>query len=212
MEWLTRGRDRAITHLYLYLDGFKSLRGLSTTRLPRLLLHHQLPHFTCGTESSSSNRVNYVVHLLFFPLHNFPYNCLKIPLPRPSQQYSPYTLYLASQNTLAPSKNSIAMSQSSLNPSPLKEGRRILSEKSANACLSPARSPAKQTLFNSPSPKKLLPSPSFIAQKRSIGQVDAEDAESHLPVQGQRVEARPAQHEASVRSLDSRVRSYLPNN
>ncbi|KAL4820895.1 hypothetical protein BDW67DRAFT_151491 [Aspergillus spinulosporus] len=82
------------------------------------------------------------------------------------------------------------MYQSSLHQSPVKEGRRILSEKNANACLSPARSPAKQTLLNapSPSPKKLLPSPlfapSFVAQKRSIAQVDAEDAGSQLPESG----------------------------
>ncbi|KAL4754022.1 hypothetical protein BDW72DRAFT_190447 [Aspergillus terricola var. indicus] len=82
------------------------------------------------------------------------------------------------------------MYQSSLHQSPVKEGRRILSEKNANACLSPARSPAKQTLLNapSPSPKKLLPSPlfapSFVAQKRSNAQVDAEDAGSQRPESG----------------------------
>ncbi|KAL4764394.1 uncharacterized protein BDW70DRAFT_109564 [Aspergillus foveolatus] len=82
------------------------------------------------------------------------------------------------------------MYQPSLHQSPVKEGRRILSEKNANACLSPARSPAKRTLFNAPSPsaKKLLPSPlfapSFVSQKRSITQVDAEDAGSQLPESG----------------------------
>ncbi|KAL4786171.1 hypothetical protein BJX76DRAFT_134425 [Aspergillus varians] len=102
------------------------------------------------------------------------------------------------------------MPQPSLHQSPLKEGRRILGEKTANACLSPARSPAKQTLFNSTSPKKLLPSPSFIAQKRSIGQADAENAAPRLSVQGQRVETQPAHHEASARSIvdpDSRPES-----
>ncbi|KAL4743428.1 hypothetical protein BDV11DRAFT_166253 [Aspergillus similis] len=82
------------------------------------------------------------------------------------------------------------MYRPSLHQSPVKEGRRILSEKNANACLSPARSPAKQTLLHapSPSPKKLLPSPlfapSFVAQKRSISQVGAEDAGSQPPVSG----------------------------
>ncbi|KAL4918532.1 hypothetical protein BDW62DRAFT_181045 [Aspergillus aurantiobrunneus] len=104
------------------------------------------------------------------------------------------------------------MPQSPLHSSPLKDGRQILSEKSANACLSPARSPAKQTHLTSPSPKKLLPSPSFIAQKRSINQVDAEDVGSHLFAQEQRVEAPPAHHEAPIRStsiadLDSRPES-----
>ncbi|KAL6235753.1 hypothetical protein BDW75DRAFT_208557 [Aspergillus navahoensis] len=80
------------------------------------------------------------------------------------------------------------MYQTSLHQSPIKEGRRILSEKNANACLSPVRSPPKQTLLNAPppSPKKLLPSPlfapSFVAQKRSIAQVDAEETGSRPPV------------------------------
>ncbi|RDW86340.1 uncharacterized protein DSM5745_02982 [Aspergillus mulundensis] len=90
------------------------------------------------------------------------------------------------------------MYQSFIHQSPLKEGRRILSEKNANACLSPARSPTKQALLHapSPSPKKLLPSPlfapSFIAQKRSIGQVHEEDASSlPVPGHGQRVDHGP---------------------
>lgn len=71
-------------------------------------------------------------------------------------------------------------------PSPVKDGRRVLGEKPANACLSPARnrivdaatSPVKRPLFDqrypSSSPKKLLPSPSFglAGQKRTIDQVD----------------------------------------
>ncbi|KAL5002377.1 hypothetical protein BDV10DRAFT_157789 [Aspergillus recurvatus] len=87
------------------------------------------------------------------------------------------------------------MYQTALHQSPIKEGRRILSEKNANACLSPACSPAKQILLNAPSsPKKLLPSPlftpSFVAQKRSIAQLDAEDTGSRPPVSSgeQRVE------------------------
>ncbi|PKY08125.1 hypothetical protein P168DRAFT_323311 [Aspergillus campestris IBT 28561] len=61
-------------------------------------------------------------------------------------------------------------------PSPVKEGRRILGEKTPNACLSPAHhrhasaSPVKSQLTTSP--RKLLPSPSFAGQKRSIDQVD----------------------------------------
>ncbi|KAJ0424168.1 hypothetical protein BJY00DRAFT_14902 [Aspergillus carlsbadensis] len=66
------------------------------------------------------------------------------------------------------------MSQTSTHTSPLKESRRILGEKNVNACLSPARSPVKRALFDSSSPKELLPSPSFIAQKRPFGQVDEE--------------------------------------
>ncbi|KAL4906039.1 hypothetical protein BDW74DRAFT_137472 [Aspergillus multicolor] len=91
------------------------------------------------------------------------------------------------------------MYQTSLHQSPLREGRRILSEKNANACLSPARPPTKQTLFYAPSspPKKLLPSPlfapSFVAQKRSIAEVEAEDAKSRPSVPGheQRVDHGP---------------------
>ncbi|KAL4946169.1 hypothetical protein BDV06DRAFT_235381 [Aspergillus oleicola] len=85
------------------------------------------------------------------------------------------------------------MSHQTLHPSPLKEGRRILGEKNANACLSPARSPAKQALLNtnSPSPtKKLLPSPSFTARKRYIGQVESEDAVARVLFQEKRVESR----------------------
>lgn len=67
-------------------------------------------------------------------------------------------------------------------PSPVKDGRRVLGEKHANACLSPAHhrhasvSPLKQQrslLETSSSPKKLLPSPLFAGQKRSIDQVDS---------------------------------------
>ncbi|KAL2813506.1 hypothetical protein BDW59DRAFT_154796 [Aspergillus cavernicola] len=82
------------------------------------------------------------------------------------------------------------MNQPTLHPSPLKEGRRILSEKSANACLSPARSPVKCAPMDSQSPKKLLPSPSFVAQKRSITQVDGEDSKTHGTLRVQRVDSR----------------------
>ncbi|KAL2860430.1 hypothetical protein BJX68DRAFT_225214 [Aspergillus pseudodeflectus] len=94
------------------------------------------------------------------------------------------------------------MSQTSIHTSPLKDSRRILGEKNVNACLSPAaRSPVKRAPVDSSSPKKLLPSPSFIAQKRPIGQVDEKlgnDARGLLRFQ--RVETRvpaavaPAQH------------------
>ncbi|KAL4885115.1 hypothetical protein BJY04DRAFT_181472 [Aspergillus karnatakaensis] len=82
------------------------------------------------------------------------------------------------------------MPQATLQPSPAKESRRILGEKSANSVLSPACSPVKKTLLNSQSPKKLLPSPSFTAQKRCISQVDGHDSTSRgiFHVQ-QRVEA-----------------------
>lgn len=100
------------------------------------------------------------------------------------------------------------MSQTPLHPSPLKEGRRILGEKNANANLSPARTPTKQSLLNASSPKKLLPSPSFTAKKRTSSQVEAEDAQSRLLSHGQRAEARAAQDVPSGRSAvdrDSRV-------
>ncbi|KAL4979225.1 hypothetical protein BDW66DRAFT_127900 [Aspergillus desertorum] len=80
------------------------------------------------------------------------------------------------------------MYQTSLHQSPIKDGRRILSEKNTNACLSLARSPAKQMHPNAPSqlPKKLLPSPLFapslVTQKRPIAQVDAEETGSCPPV------------------------------
>lgn len=72
------------------------------------------------------------------------------------------------------------MNLSAPSPSPAKDGRRILGEKSANACLSPSRSrgadstPVKRKgVFESgPSPKKLLPSPKFTSRKRSIAQVE----------------------------------------
>jgi hypothetical protein len=93
------------------------------------------------------------------------------------------------------------MSQTSIHTSSLKDNRRILGEKNANACLSPARSPIKRALAGSSSPKKLLPSPSFIAQKRPTGQVDQESENSARGLlRFQRVETRvpaavaPVQH------------------
>ncbi|KAL5334041.1 hypothetical protein BJX70DRAFT_379408 [Aspergillus crustosus] len=102
-------------------------------------------------------------------------------------------------------KTTLAMPQISSQQSHPKEGRRILSEKSANAGFSPARSPVKQKLLKSASPKKLLPSPSFVAQKRSLGQVDGADLGSiGISRVHQRVEMRveaAAHHEALVRSV-----------
>ncbi|PYH76714.1 hypothetical protein BO82DRAFT_358855 [Aspergillus uvarum CBS 121591] len=74
-------------------------------------------------------------------------------------------------------------STASAHTSPVKDGRRILGEKTANACLSPARprhaaslSPAKRPFLEAPSftspSKKLLPSPLFAGQKRTIDQVE----------------------------------------
>ncbi|KAL4873493.1 hypothetical protein BDV12DRAFT_79282 [Aspergillus spectabilis] len=107
------------------------------------------------------------------------------------------------------------MPQTSLQPSPLKEGRRILSEKSANACFSAARSPVKQTILNSSSPKKLLPSPSFVAQKRSIGQVDGEGSGTrgilHVQQRVEEREAAPAHHEASARSITDMENRSTPD-
>ncbi|RAL15490.1 uncharacterized protein BO97DRAFT_440887 [Aspergillus homomorphus CBS 101889] len=70
--------------------------------------------------------------------------------------------------------------------SPVKDGRRILGEKTVNACLSPARhrhtslSPVKRPLLETPSSpsKTLLPSPLFAGQKRTIDQVDHNEHES----------------------------------
>lgn len=96
---------------------------------------------------------------------------------------------------------------SASHPSPVKDGRRVLGEKHANACLSPAHhrhvsvSPLKQRplLETSSSPKKLLPSPLFAGQKRSIDQVDStsEPQISHASAQPQsRPEASPnVQHD-----------------
>ncbi|KAJ5887830.1 hypothetical protein N7495_007871 [Penicillium taxi] len=64
-----------------------------------------------------------------------------------------------------------------------KEGRRVLGDKDANACLTPAHrnkqslseSPVKRTPFTPASSKVLLPSPIFAGQKRTRDQVDEVD-------------------------------------
>ncbi|KAJ5163590.1 uncharacterized protein N7500_005420 [Penicillium coprophilum] len=76
------------------------------------------------------------------------------------------------------------MSSTSVQFSPIKDGRRILGEKDSNACLSPVThvkssfpaigTPVKQMSFAT-SPKKLLPSPIFAGQKRTRDQVDEMD-------------------------------------
>ncbi|KAE8152722.1 hypothetical protein BDV25DRAFT_127812 [Aspergillus avenaceus] len=73
------------------------------------------------------------------------------------------------------------MQSTTLLSSPVKDGRRVLGEKPANACLSPARrhaaSPTKRSLLGPlSSPQKLLPSPSFVGQKRTIDQVNDQDS------------------------------------
>jgi hypothetical protein len=77
------------------------------------------------------------------------------------------------------------MQSTSMQFSPVKDGRHILGEKDTNACLSPAHrskqslsvatTPVKRTLFMNASPKKLLPSPIFAGQKRTRDQVDETD-------------------------------------
>jgi hypothetical protein len=77
------------------------------------------------------------------------------------------------------------MQSTSMQLSPVKDGRHILGEKDTNACLSPAHrskqslsvatTPVKRTLFMNTSPKKLLPSPIFAGQKRTRDQVDETD-------------------------------------
>ncbi|GIJ87709.1 hypothetical protein Asppvi_006622 [Aspergillus pseudoviridinutans] len=98
--------------------------------------------------------------------------------------------------------------QSTSNLSPVKDGRRILGDKTPNACLSPARSkhldavsdisPVKRSLFENHSPKKLLPSPSFVGQKRTIDQVEADSRINKENVQLQRVEQVEGNHERSL--------------
>ncbi|KAH3180631.1 hypothetical protein KXW84_008139 [Aspergillus fumigatus] len=98
--------------------------------------------------------------------------------------------------------------QSTSNFSPVKDGRRILSDKTPNACLSPARSkhldvvsdlsPVKRSLFESRSPKKLLPSPSFVGQKRTIDQVEDDSRINKENVQIQRVEQVERNHERNL--------------
>jgi len=73
------------------------------------------------------------------------------------------------------------MNSTSVQLSPVKDGRRILGEKDSNACLSPAThakpsfpvigTPVKRASIAT-SPKKLLPSPIFAGHKRTRDQVD----------------------------------------
>lgn len=107
------------------------------------------------------------------------------------------------------------MNPSPFHATPVKDGRRILGEKSANACLSPAGNrtvdltPVKRTsLFESnSSPKKLLPSPEFMSRKRPIAQVDGIPSNyESSPVQ--RVSAMPHGTTTSTQSTiadDSQV-------
>ncbi|GAQ04377.1 hypothetical protein ALT_1698 [Aspergillus lentulus] len=98
--------------------------------------------------------------------------------------------------------------QSTSNLSPVKDGRRILGDKTPNACLSPARSkhldvvsdisPVKRSLFENHSPKKLLPSPSFVGQKRTIDQVEDDSRINKQNVQVQRVEQVQGNHERNL--------------
>lgn len=77
------------------------------------------------------------------------------------------------------------MQSTKFQSSPVKDGRRVLGEKTANACLSPSRnrnvdafltgSPVKRNLFEAPSPKKLLLPPCRAGQKRTIGQVEGNE-------------------------------------
>ncbi|KAE8382582.1 hypothetical protein BDV26DRAFT_253246 [Aspergillus bertholletiae] len=81
------------------------------------------------------------------------------------------------------------MYPATLHPSPVKDGRRVLGEKTTNACLSPVRqrpdvSPSKRSVLEASSPKKLLPSPLFAGQKRTIDQVD-DDQTNNGNVQAQ---------------------------
>jgi hypothetical protein len=71
------------------------------------------------------------------------------------------------------------MNSTSVQFSPVKDGRRILGEKDTNACLSPAHTKTSFPVIGTPvkrsiatSPKKLLPSPVFAGHKRTRDQVD----------------------------------------
>jgi hypothetical protein len=98
--------------------------------------------------------------------------------------------------------------QSILNHSPVKDGRRILGDRTPNACLSPARnkhldaaldiSPVKRSLFENHSPKRLLPSPSFVGQKRTIDQVEDDSRINKGNVQVQRVEQVQGNYEHNL--------------
>ncbi|RJE17892.1 hypothetical protein PHISCL_09774, partial [Aspergillus sclerotialis] len=104
------------------------------------------------------------------------------------------------------------MNTSTLNLSPMKDGRHVLGEKSTNACLSPAGNrgvdltPVKRTtLFETGStPKKLLPSPSIVSRKRSIDQVE-EIKINNGSMSAQRVPPLQFQEDSSTQSttLDS---------
>ncbi|KAJ5648402.1 hypothetical protein N7490_004774 [Penicillium lividum] len=93
------------------------------------------------------------------------------------------------------------MQSTSIQFSPIKDGRRILGEKDTNACLSPVRenkqalsvteTPVKRALFSTVSPKKLLPSPVFAGQKRTRDQVDATDVDRSVQTRGCSVESSP---------------------
>lgn len=108
-------------------------------------------------------------------------------------KFLPYTFLLLP----SPSENLPIISgmyPTTLHPSPVKDGRRVLGEKTANACLSPAHhrpdvSPSKRSLLEAPSPKKLLPSPLFAGQKRTIDQVN-DDQVNNDNLQAQHGESR----------------------
>ncbi|KAJ5773986.1 hypothetical protein N7457_008882 [Penicillium paradoxum] len=89
------------------------------------------------------------------------------------------------------------MNSTSVQFSPVKDGRRILGEKDSNACLSPAThaksflgTPVKRASI-AISPKKLLPSPIFAGQKRTRDQVD-ETEENLGHVQARESSLQPA--------------------
>ncbi|KAJ5239963.1 hypothetical protein N7468_004582 [Penicillium chermesinum] len=82
------------------------------------------------------------------------------------------------------------MQTTSIQTSPMKDGRRILGEKDTNACFSPVHqnkqsilvgTPTKRALFAPVSPKKLLPSPIFAGQKRSRDQVEETELNNAPP-------------------------------
>lgn len=107
------------------------------------------------------------------------------------------------------------MNSTSVQFSPIKDGRRILGEKDSNACLSPAThakpsfpaigTPVKRISIAT-SPKKLLPSPIFAGQKRTRDQV--EEIEENLGhVQTQESSSQPGVQSTVNDDMQSQVSS-----
>lgn len=176
-------------------------RDISTTTLPR--------------KTGRTSRVNHLVHIVLllsflfssihlpqrqqdtFSSHNCFWNPNLSSVLRTGSysipKFLPSTLLLLLFPSINPPIIS-GMYPTTLHPSPIKDGRRVLGEKTANACLSsthhrPDVSPSKRPLLEAPSPQKLLSSPLFAGQKRTIDQVN-DDQANNGNVQAQHGESR----------------------